>query len=151
ETNKSSGTSDLSELSFEEFSAEKKDKSSIDLEKELDQKLEKLYSLVNTTRDEILQEIEIKNSNFEQSPNKDIGNNFKKILQKKYENKEKNDQGYPQKYRKVFKLADKGQKARDIARNLNLGIRETRLILKLYENENKEEKNEGQIKNVSQY
>lgn len=76
-----------------------------------------------------------------------VDNNFKKLLADNFQGKRelKNSQEGKisskkiektnSKYSSVFALADKGMAVEDIAHKLDLGIRETSLILKLYRKE----------------
>lgn len=111
----------------------------------LEKKLDQVLNMLKTSNQEILEEIEQKSFEESDSDTRDLGGNFKKILQKKYEKDTNSNKNLPKKYKKVFSMRSRGKKASDIARELDIGIRETRLILKLYQ---KYENDEGQIHNV---
>jgi DNA-binding NarL/FixJ family response regulator len=60
-------------------------------------------------------------------------NNFKSILDRKY--KENDNSFLPEKYKRIFALNKEGLSMEEIAAQLCLGIRETKLILKFYKRE----------------
>ena len=119
--------------------------------KNIDKKLDKIISELNTNRDEILNQIENNEYKSVTNDSRSVASNFQNILQKKYEKDEKNDQKLPEKYQKVVSLSREGKNAEEIAQELNIGIRETNIILKLYKqrkNDTKNNENKGQIHNV---
>ena len=59
------------------------------------------------------------------------GNNFEKIFNKT--NDKINKEKLPEKYKQILLLARQEYSAQDIAEKLNLGIRETKLILKFHQ------------------
>ncbi|MGM0437070.1 MAG: DUF6115 domain-containing protein [Bacillota bacterium] len=99
---------------------------------------EKQLRKINNELDEIITEIHSKEERIknilEESKKEDMEisekQNFKKLLKKstkKIEGKE-----LPEKHRKIFELYNQGHKEEEIADELNIGIRETSLILKMH-------------------
>ena len=99
---------------------------------------EKQLRRINNELDEIITEIHSKEERIknilEESKKEDMENlekkNFKKMLKNSTEKIEDNE--LPEKHRKIFELYNKGHKEEEIADKLNIGIRETSLILKMH-------------------
>ena len=99
---------------------------------------EKHLRKINNKLDKIITEIHNKeeriNNILEKSKKEDREisekQNFKKIFKKSTEKIEENE--LPEKHRKIFDLYKKGHKKEEIADKLNIGIRETSLILKMH-------------------
>lgn len=99
---------------------------------EISRELDIIISEIQAKEKEIARAVK----NFEISSYKHKGS-FQKVLEQSYNNisdKRLKKKNLPEKYSKILKLADRGMKSDEIAAELDLGIRETELILKIYRN-----------------
>ncbi len=102
------------------------------------EKKQKRLSMINENLDQIIQEISKKEKKIQDSlaemnsktTNQSLNNNFKKILNKTSE--EINENTLSEKHKKIINLYEDGFSEEEIADKLNIGVRETGLILRMH-------------------
>jgi len=112
-------------------------KKSID---DLRQELKKVNGKIEQKQKTLQQEIKNLNEKF---VNNKVETNFNKILENKFEENFslKKKDNLPKHYKEVCLLFEKGKAPINIARELDLGIRETNMVLKFYK--------KGEVENVN--